>query len=88
MSEYAQSILKRVLIIMVIGLVGYGLTRPPEQESMWLLCVWLAAVPATTAAILDVHIGLRVNDTQRSLQYLTIVLAMGFGMLSLQLLRH
>jgi peptidoglycan glycosyltransferase len=88
MSEYAQSILKRVLIIMVIGLVGYGLTRPPEQESVWLLCVWLAAVPATTAAILDVHIGLRVNDTQRSLQYLTIVLAMGFGMLSLQLLRH
>ena len=88
MSEYAQSILKRILIIMVIGLVGYGLTRPPEQESVWLLCVWLAAVPATTAAILDVHIGLRVNDTQRSLQYLTIVLAMGFGMLSLQLLRH
>jgi peptidoglycan glycosyltransferase len=50
--------------------------------------LWLATIPVGILGLGEIPLLLRVNDTQRSLQSLTIIIAIGFGMLSLQLLRN
>ena len=81
-------VMQRILLFSAIGLLLFGMSRPPEQESQWLLCLWLAAVPVAILGLDGIPLLLRVNDTQRSLQSLTIIIAIAFGMLSLQLLRN
>jgi peptidoglycan glycosyltransferase len=88
MRAQLQFYLQRIPLYVAIVLLIYGMAQPPEQESTWLLCLWLAAVPISVVALRQIPLVLRVNDTQRALQSLTIVLAVGFGMLSLQVLRH
>ncbi len=80
-------VIQRILLLSAIGLLLFGMSRPPEQESQWLLCLWLATIPVAILGLGEIPLLLRVNDTQRSLQSLTIVIAIAFGMLSLQLLR-
>jgi peptidoglycan glycosyltransferase len=80
-------VIQRILLLSAVGLLLFGMSRPPEQESQWLLCLWLATIPVAILGLGKIPLLLRVNDTQRSLQSLTIVIAIAFGMLSLQLLR-
>jgi len=81
-------VVQRILLFSAIGLLLFGMSRPPDQESQWLLCLWLAAIPVAMLGLGEIPLLLRVNDTQRSLQSLTIIIAIAFGMLSLQLLRN
>ena len=81
-------VLHRVLLFAVVGMVGYGMSRPPEQESIWLWCIWLACIPAGYLAFAEIPLRLQVNSVQRSLQALTVIMGLGFGMLSLELLRQ
>jgi peptidoglycan glycosyltransferase len=84
----SRFVIQRILLLSAIGLLVFGMSRPPELESEWLLCLWLAAIPVAILGLGEIPLLLRVNDTQRSLQSLTIIIAIGFGMLSLQLLRN
>ena len=83
-----MSLMHRILLFVSIGILLFGISRPPEQESLWLLCVWLASVPVTILALGQIPMQLRVSDTQKSLQSLITVIAVLFGMLSLQLMRN
>jgi len=76
-------VLHRVLLFAVVGMVGYGMSRPPEQESIWLWCIWLACIPAGYLAFAEIPLRLQVHAVQRSLQALTVIMGLGFGMLSL-----
>jgi peptidoglycan glycosyltransferase len=84
----SRFVIQRILLLSAIGLLVFGMAQPPEHESAWLLCLWLAAIPVAILGLGEIPLLLRVNDTQRSLQSLTIIIAIGFGMLSLQLLRN
>lgn len=81
-------VIHRIVLFIAIGLLVFGMSRPPEHESQWLICLWLASIPIAILGLGEIPLLLRVNDTQRSLQSLTIIIAIGFGMLSLQLLRN
>ncbi len=83
-----MQLMHRILLFVSIGILLFGISRPPEQESLWLVCVWLASVPVTILALRQIPLQLRVNDTQNSLQSLITVIAVLFGMLSLQLMRN
>ena len=81
-------ILHRALLFVTVGVLVYGISRPPDQESAWLWCLWLASIPAGYLAFTEIPLRLRVSSVQRSLQALTIIMGIGFGMLSLELLRQ
>jgi penicillin-binding protein A len=84
LAELTQSILLWSVIVPLI----FGMTRSPEEEWVWLLCLWVSVVPATILAFQQIPMYIKIDATKRSLQSLTIVLIIGFGMLSLQLLRQ
>lgn len=84
MNEFIHKILLWASIVLLV----FGISRPPEQESLWLLCLWIASIPVVVLALDQIPLALRVNETQKSLQSLTIIIAIAFGMLSLQLLRN
>lgn len=86
--DFAQGMMRRVLLWSVIVPLVFGMTRSPEDEWVWLLCLWVSVIPATILGLQQIPMYLRTDATQRSLQSLTIVLIIGFGMLSLQLLRQ
>lgn len=77
----------KILLWTSVAVLIYGISRPPEQESIWLLCLWVASIPVALLALDQIPLELRINQTQKSLQSLTIIIAIAFGMLSLQLLR-
>lgn len=77
-----------ILLCSAVGLVLFGMSRPPADEAQWILCLWLAAIPATKLGLDAIPFQLHVKNSQRSLQSLTVIIAVGFGMLSLQLLRN
>ncbi len=81
-------VLHRGLLFGIIGMLAYGMSRPPEQETIWLQCLWLASLPAGYLAFYEIPLRLQVNAIQRSLQALTVIMGLGFGMLSLELLRQ
>ncbi|MFN5676595.1 MAG: hypothetical protein ACK48C_05540, partial [Roseiflexaceae bacterium] len=83
MHEYIY----KILLWFSIAVLVFGISRPPEQESVWLLCLWVASIPVAILALNQIPMPLRVNTTQNALQSLIIVIAIAFGMLSLQLLR-
>ncbi len=83
MHEYIY----KILLWFSIAVLVFGISRPPEQESVWLLCLWVASIPVEILALNQIPMPLRVNTTQNALQSLIIVIAIAFGMLSLQLLR-
>ena len=82
-----QEFIQKILLWSSIAVLLFGISRPPEQESVWLMCLWLASVPVAILALQHIPMPLRVNTTQRALQSLIIIIAIAFGMLSLQLLR-
>ncbi|NJO54973.1 MAG: hypothetical protein HC829_09235, partial [Bacteroidales bacterium] len=67
-------------------MISYGIFQPVEQEVVWLRCIW-AATP-----LIGLAIWLSQPDLPRSIARsvfnLGLVVACGFGLLSLQLLRQ
>jgi peptidoglycan glycosyltransferase len=86
--RFLAELTQRILLWSVIVPLIFGMTRSPEEEWVWLLCLWVSVVPATILAFQQIPMYIKIDATKRSLQSLTIVLIIGFGMLSLQLLRQ
>lgn len=86
--DFFGALTRRILLWSVIVPLVFGMTRSPEEEWVWLLCLWISVIPATILALQQIPMYIKIDATKRSLQSLTIVLIIGFGMLSLQLLRQ
>lgn len=69
-----------------IALVLYGLFQPVEEDTRWLLAVWLAAPLLFAAARLSLRPMPR--GSSRSIANLGLALSVGFVLLALQLLRQ
>jgi peptidoglycan glycosyltransferase len=69
-----------------VGLIIYGMIQPVEQDTRWLLALWLSAPLLLIAARLS--LPRLPRGISRSLQGLGLVVALGFALLSLQLLRQ
>lgn len=69
-----------------IALVAYGLIQPVEQDTRWILCLWLAAPLLLTAVRLS--LPEQRAGVSRSIQNLALVVSVGFLLLSLELLRQ
>lgn len=87
-QRFLTELMRRILLWSVIVPLVFGMTRSPEEEWVWLLCLWVSVVPATILALQQIPMYIKIDTTKRSLQSLTVVLIIGFGMLSLQLLRQ
>lgn len=82
----ARSIVRTGLLLLACGLISYGILQPVDADVRWLICLW-AAAPL---------IGLAVWISQpapppslsRSVYNVGLVILLGFGLLSLQLLRQ
>lgn len=85
---FLDALTRRILLWSVIVPLIFGMTRSPDEEWVWLLCLWVSVIPASILAFQQIPIYIKIDPTKRSLQSLTIVLIIGFGMLSLQLLRQ
>ena len=81
-----RSVLRALCILGSLGLLGYGIIQPVEAEVRWLLCVWSAAPLIGLAVWLGASPAPR--SVHRSIANVGLVILMGFGMLSLQLLRQ
>lgn len=81
-----RSTLRVIAPIAALILIGYGLLQPVEQDSRWLLCLWGAA------PLIGLAVWLRQpplpQGLTRSVYHLALVFALGFVLLSLQLLRQ
>jgi peptidoglycan glycosyltransferase len=73
-------------LIGALALIIYGLIQPVDQDSRWLLCLWGAA-PLLGLAIWLSQPPLP-RGLSRSVYNLALVVALGFVLLSLQLLRQ
>ncbi len=69
-----------------IALLIYGMIQPVEEDTRWLLAVWLAA-PLMWICAWSV-LPARQRGVQRSVQNIGLVVLIGFLLLSLQLLRQ
>ncbi|KAB8143146.1 penicillin-binding protein 2 [Chloroflexia bacterium SDU3-3] len=67
-------------------LLIYGMLQPVEQDSRWILSLWLAA----PLLLLTIRFSLpkAPHGVARSIQNLAIVVAVGFSLLSFELLRQ
>ncbi|NTV63261.1 MAG: penicillin-binding protein 2 [Oscillochloris sp.] len=82
----ARSILRIGLIVVALGLLGYGILQPVEADTRWLLCLWSAAPLLGVAGWLSQPSP--SSGLARSVYHLGLVILVGFGMLSMQLLRQ
>ncbi|GAB4205840.1 MAG: penicillin-binding protein 2 [Roseiflexaceae bacterium] len=69
-----------------VALLVYGIIQPVEQDTRWLLSLWLAAPLALLAVRMSLPLPPR--GVARSIQSLSLLIGLGFVMLSLQLLRQ
>jgi penicillin-binding protein A len=69
-----------------LALIVYGMLQPVEQDQRWLLSLWIAAPLLLLFARLALPAPPR--GTARSLYNLGLVVGVGFGLLSLQLMRQ
>lgn len=67
-------------------LIVYGMLQPLEEDSRWLMALWAAAPLLLIAAYLS--LPKLPHGVTRSVTNLALVIALGFGLLSLQLLRQ
>jgi peptidoglycan glycosyltransferase len=82
----ARTTLRTLCLAGAAALIVYGLIQPVEQEVRWLICVWSAAPLLGLAAWLSAPRGPR--SLAGSVANLGTVVLVGFGLLSLQLLRQ
>ncbi|KPV48400.1 peptidoglycan glycosyltransferase, partial [Kouleothrix aurantiaca] len=71
---------------LAVALIAYGMFQPVEQDSRWLLALWLAAPLLLVAARLS--LPTQPRGISRSIQNLGLLVALGFVLLSIQLLRQ
>ncbi|WP_240695725.1 penicillin-binding transpeptidase domain-containing protein [Candidatus Chloroploca sp. Khr17] len=76
-----------ISVIGAIGLIIYGILQPVEGEVRWLLCLWASAPLFGLAAYLATRTG-ETRSLSRNLTNLGLVFLVGFGLISLQLLRQ
>ena len=69
-----------------MGLLIYGMLQPVEEDTRWLLAVWLAA-PLILLCAWSI-LPARQRGLSRSVQNIGLVVLLGFLLLSLQLLRQ
>lgn len=79
--------LARVLCaVAAIALIVYGLAQPVQQDTNWLLALWLAAPLLLVATRLS--LPPQPRGISRSVQNLGLVIGLGFVLIALQLLRQ
>ena len=81
-----RHIARILAVVAALALIGYGIIQPVEQDSRWLLALWMAAPLLLIAARLTLPGAPR--GVSRSVQNLGLVVGLGFVLLSLQLLRQ
>jgi peptidoglycan glycosyltransferase len=74
------------LALLATALITYGMIQPVGAETRWVLALWLAAPLLFGASRL--FIPTRPPGLPRSVQNIGLVVALGFFLLSLQLLRQ
>ncbi len=75
-----------LMLLPAMALIGYGIFQPVEADVTWLICLWSAAPLIAFAAWLSQPQLPR--GLTRSLYNLGLIVLVGFGLLSLQLLRQ
>lgn len=81
-----QTNFRTIAFIGALALVVYGLLQPVDQEIRWLVCLWIAAPLLGVAAWLSRSPMPR--GLHRSVHNIGLFVALGFTLLSLQLLRQ
>ncbi|MEI7645143.1 MAG: penicillin-binding transpeptidase domain-containing protein [Chloroflexales bacterium] len=79
-------LLRGGLVFATVLLLGYGIFQPVEADVRWLICLWVSA-PLIGLAVWVSQPPLPRSIT-RSVYNLGLVVLVGFGLLSLQLLRQ
>ena len=85
-NEYMRNVARIACFIAAVALIAYGIVQPIEQDIRWLTAIWLAA-PLMLIA-LRFTLPQQPHGVARSVQNLAIVIAVGFSMLSLELMRQ
>ncbi len=81
-----RSLLRAGLASVTLALLGYGIFQPVDADVRWLICLWLSApLIGIIAWISQPPIP---RSLTRSVYNLGLVVLIGFGLLSLQLLRQ
>jgi peptidoglycan glycosyltransferase len=78
--------LRAAAALSATALIIYGLFQPVERDGRWLICIWVAAVLLGVALWLSLPAAPRALS--RNVQHLGLAFALGFVLLSLQLLRQ
>lgn len=81
-----RTTLRSLALLIAGGLVAYGVFQPVDRDEVWLLCLW-AATPLAGLAIWLSQPPLP-RGLARSLYHVGMIVLIGFGLLSLQLLRQ
>lgn len=81
-----RSGLRILAVVTALGAIGYGLIQPVERDTVWLICLW-CATPLIGGAIWLSKPAMP-RGLARSIYNLGLVVAIGFGLLSMQLLRQ
>jgi peptidoglycan glycosyltransferase len=76
------------LLAVVLGLLGYGILLPVEQEPLWLLLLWIGGPLAGVVLLSWLDTSTPTSDLARTVSRVGTVIMIGFLMLSLQLLRQ
>ncbi len=82
----ARSATRALCVIGAIGLIAYGIVQPVEAEVRWLACLWASAPLIGLAAMLGARPA--ASGLPRTVANVGTVILIGFGLLSLQLLRQ
>ena len=81
-----RPVIRAVCALVAVALIAYGLIQPVEQDTRWLLALWLAAPFLLVAARLS--LPPQPRGVSRSMQNLGLVISLGFVLSALQLLRQ
>ncbi|EFO81372.1 peptidoglycan glycosyltransferase [Oscillochloris trichoides DG-6] len=81
-----QPIIRTGLLIGALALISYGIFQPVEADTRWLICLWLAA-PLLGLAAWMVYPAPPAG-LARTVYHVGLIILLGFGLLSLQLLRQ
>lgn len=81
-----RSLGRTAAMVGALGLIGYGIIQPVDAETRWLTCLWIAA-PLIAVAVWLSQPQLP-RGLARSVYNIGLTVLVGFGLLSMQLLRQ
>ncbi len=81
-----RSGIQTTVLLVSIAILGYGIIQPVDQDARWIACLWIAAPLLGLAAWFSRSPLPR--GFHRSVHNLGLIVAIGFGLLGLQLLRQ